>query len=221
VKRTTTPRRAPAAPSRERLIKRYGNRKLYDPAARKYVTLDGLATMIGRGDEVKVVDQATGHDLTSVVLAQVILEGQKQRTASIPQQVLARLIRLGRGPAAAWADWLAPHDAAARARQEAERIVSGLVSRGRLTLDEALTLRQEIVGSVQRLVTEAQSSLEKHLRGLLDRSAGELGVSPALQALKDRLLSFGSLLPKGQAAAVTPKRARRSTSAARARRRKS
>ncbi len=180
MKRTTPVRRAssPAPVSHERVIKRYENRKLYDPQARAYVTLEDLAQAIGRGVELRVVDQATGQDLTTVVLAQVILEGLKQRTASIPQQVLARLIRLGSGPAAAWTDWLAPHDAAARARQEAERIVSGLLAKGRLTLDEALALRQEIAGSVQRLVAEAQGALESRLHRLLERSAGEPGVSP-------------------------------------------
>ena len=42
------------------------------------------------------------------------------------------------------------------------------MNRGRLTLDEALALRQEIAGSVQRLVSEAQSGLEGRVRGLLE-----------------------------------------------------
>jgi len=194
--------------SGERVIKRYGNRKLYDPEARRYVTLPDLARMVGRGQEVRVVDQKTGEDLTSMVLAQVIQEALKQRTASIPQQVLTRLIRLGAAPASAWREWTG-HDGAVKARQEAERIVGGLVSRGRLTLDEALALRQEITGSVQRLVSEAQSGLEGRLRSLVERSEKEQGVSPALSVLKERLMTFEALLSPAPSGAPKGRKARR------------
>jgi len=185
VKKAAPPSAAPAP----RLIRRYDNRKLYDPAARRYVTLEDLARMVGSGEDVRVVDQRRGEDLTAVVLAQVILEGVKERTARIPGQVLARLIRLGFEPAGKDEGRPEPMPAAARARQEAERIVSGLLNRGRLTLDEAVTLRQEIATAVQRLVTDAQHGLESRLHRILETSA-EDGVSPSLAALRERLLSL-------------------------------
>jgi polyhydroxyalkanoate synthesis repressor PhaR len=190
---------AQGAPA-ERVIKRYDNRKLYDPQARRYVTLDGLAALVARGEDVRVVDQKTGEDLTTTVLAQVMLEGVKQRSVTVPRQVLARIIRLAAAPSVAWGEWKGPHDVAQRARQEAERIAGGLMSRGRLTLDEALSLRQEIAGSVHRLVAEAQTGLEGRVRGLLEQHDG--GVNPSLKVLKGRLSSFEALLepapPKGR-----------------------
>jgi polyhydroxyalkanoate synthesis repressor PhaR len=180
---------APAA----RTIRRYDNRKLYDVQARRYVTLEGLARLVGSGTDVHVVDQKTGVEITTVVLAQVVLEGIRQRTATIPHQVLSRLIRLGSAQAGGFAEWLDPEEASTRARREAERIVSGLVTRGRLTLDEALALRQEIAGSAQRLVAEAQASVQARVRRLLEGEKGQ-GVTPALQALKQRLSTFETLL---------------------------
>jgi polyhydroxyalkanoate synthesis repressor PhaR len=175
-----------------RVIKRYGNRKLYDARAGRHVTLDDVAGLVAAGEEVRVLDQATGADLTAVTLAQVVLEGIKERTASIPGQVLARLIRYGaaRGPGSDWS----PQQAAARARAEAERIVAGLLGRGRLTLEEGLALRQEIAGTVQRMVAEAQHGLESRVRGLLERSEKEGGVNPSLRALRERLMTFGGAL---------------------------
>ena len=177
----------------ERVIRRYENRKLYDAQARRYVTLEDLARLVGSGAEVRAVDQRTGEDITTIVLAQVVLEGLRERTASIPHQVLTRLIRLGSGKGGGFAEWLDPQEASARARREAERIVSGLVARGRLTLDEALALRQEITGSVQRLVAEAHAGLHGRLRRLLE-SDKDHAVSPALQALNERLSTFEALL---------------------------
>ncbi len=186
----------------ERVIKRYDNRKLYDPEARAYVTLADLARTLAKGIEIRVVDQKSGDDMTTVVLAQIILEGIKEKTATIPRQVLARLVRLGLGPSSAWGQLLGP-PAASRAKAEAERIVASLLARGRLTLDEGLALRQEIAGTVHRLVSEAQHGIESRLRSLLERSEKETGVSPSLQTLKERLLSFENYL--GEPAPAGPK----------------
>jgi len=175
-----------AAPAAGRLIRRYDNRKLYDIRLRRYVVLHDLARMVGDGEDVRVEDQRTGEDLTAVVMAQVILEGVKERTARIPGQVLARLVRLGFGPNGR--RWPEPAPAAARARQEAERIVARLLARGRLTLEEGLALRQEIAGAVQRLVAEAQHGLEARVHRLLDRGRGE--GHPSLATLRARLLSL-------------------------------
>ena len=182
-----------AGPAGERVVRRYENRKLYDVQGRRYVTLEDLARLVGEGAEVRVVDQRTQDDITAVVLAQVVLEGIKQRTASIPHQVFSRLIRLGTVKGRGLAEWLDPQEAAKRARHEAERIVSGLVTRGRLTLDEALALRQEIAGSAQRLVAEAQAGVQSRLRRLLETEDGA-AVAPALQTLNERLTTFEALL---------------------------
>jgi polyhydroxyalkanoate synthesis repressor PhaR len=176
-----------------RVIKRYENRKLYDATARRYVTLEELGAQVAAGQEVLVLDQKSGQDLTTLTLAQVMLEGIKQSTAKIPRQVLARVIRLGSGPAARGGDWAGPQEAAARAREEAERIVGRLLTRGRLTLEEALALRQEITQSVHRIVAEAQAGIESRIRGLLEW-ADEGGASPSLHALKGRLEAFENYL---------------------------
>jgi polyhydroxyalkanoate synthesis repressor PhaR len=188
------------SPGAERLIRRYDNRKLYDAGARRYVTLEELSRLVGEGTDVRVVEQRTGEDITTVVLAQVVVEGIKQRTATIPHHVLSRLIRLGAGKAGAVTEWLDPHEASTRARHEAERIVSGLVTRGRLTLDEALALRQDIAGSAQRLVAEAQAGVQARLRRVLETDK-EQAVTPALQALKERLSTFEDLLAPPRAPA--------------------
>jgi len=151
-----------------RRIKRYGNRKLYDLDAKRYVTLEDVAGMVASGHDVEVIDQRTGEDLTSLTLAQVLLEGLKEKTARIPRQVLVRLVRLAAGPASAFSDWPAPHEAATRAREEVEKVVGSLLSRGRLSLEEALALRQDVARSVHGIVSEAQAGIEERVRGLFE-----------------------------------------------------
>jgi polyhydroxyalkanoate synthesis repressor PhaR len=169
-----------------RHITRYDNRKLYEPAARRYVTVADVGAMVAAGDDVDVQDRKTGQDLTSQVLAQVLLDQLKERTASIPRQVLVRLVRLS-ARQGAWADWPHPQHAAERVRGEAERIAAGLLARGRLTLDEALSLRQEIAQSMQSAVGETQRALETRVRNLFERPGPDGGVNPALHALGEKL----------------------------------
>jgi len=148
--------------------------------------------MIGRGDEIHVEDQKTGEDLTTVVLAQVVLEGLKQRTAQVPRQVLTRLIRFGANGKTR-GEWASPQNLSARVQQEAESIVGGLLSRGRLSLEEALALRQEITASVHRLVAEAQRGIEARLHHLIEMApVGDAAAS--LGTLKERLLAFETYL---------------------------
>ena len=200
--------RAKEAPP-ARAIRRYGNRMLSDPEARRYVTLEDVARIVAQGQDVEVVDQKTGEDLTNLTLAQVLLEGIKQGASRIPRQVLIRLIRIAAGPATAWGDWPEPHDAAGRARQEAERIVSRLLGRGGLSLDDAVALRQDLGQMVQRLVGEAQSGLESRLRALLERGEGVAGRS--LDALRGRIEAFEAYIetPERPAPVRTPPARRR------------
>jgi polyhydroxyalkanoate synthesis repressor PhaR len=189
-----------------RVIRRYGNRKLYDPQAGRHVTLEDVARIVAGGREVEVVDQKTGEDLTSLTLAQVLLEGVKKGANRIPRQILTRLVRIAASPASAWSAWPEPQDAARRARQEAERMVSRLLGRGRLSLDEAVALRQDVGQMVHRLVAEAQSGVESRLRPLMERGEGVAGRS--LEALRGGLRAF-------EACIESPARVRRGRRAGR------
>src|SRR5260221_9244129 len=77
-----------------KVIKRYTNRKLYDTVESRYVTLDEIAQMIKGGAEVKIIDNRSKEDLTSVTLAQIIFEEEKKRS-QMPLGALREIIRHG------------------------------------------------------------------------------------------------------------------------------
>lgn len=74
------------------LIKKYGNRRLYDTAGSRYVNLDDLAGLVRSGKEVRVVDAKTGRDLTRVTLTQIITEDAKDKPTGLPLELLRQLI---------------------------------------------------------------------------------------------------------------------------------
>ena len=83
------------------VIKRYANRKLYDTQESRYVTLEEIEEMIRTGREVSVVDAASGEDLTSVTLTQIILENERNHRANLPAAFLHQLVKHGE----AWQDF--------------------------------------------------------------------------------------------------------------------
>jgi polyhydroxyalkanoate synthesis repressor PhaR len=78
-----------------RLIKRYESRKLYDTEESRYVSLDEISGWIRQGQEVKVVDNATGGDVTSQTLTQIILDEGRRGTSFLPSELLHDLVRIG------------------------------------------------------------------------------------------------------------------------------
>src|SRR5579862_6062509 len=73
-------------------IKKYGNRRLYDTGASRYVNLDDIARLIREGKDVKVLDAKTGSDLTRVILTQIITEDAKDKPTGLPLELLRQLI---------------------------------------------------------------------------------------------------------------------------------
>ena len=74
------------------LIKKYGNRRLYDTAGSRYVNLDDIAALIRQGKDLKVVDAKSGRDLTRVTLTQIITEDAKDKPTGLPLELLRQLI---------------------------------------------------------------------------------------------------------------------------------
>jgi polyhydroxyalkanoate synthesis repressor PhaR len=76
------------------LVKKYGNRRLYDTESSRYITLEDLTTRIRDGADVRVVDAKTNADLTQETLTQIIIEG-RGADRIFPAPLLHQLIRLG------------------------------------------------------------------------------------------------------------------------------
>jgi polyhydroxyalkanoate synthesis repressor PhaR len=81
--------------SEPRVIKRYANRKLYDTQRSRYVTLDQIADMVRAGQDVKIVDNTSKEDLTSITLAQIIFEQEKKQPAFLPLGAMRNIIQSG------------------------------------------------------------------------------------------------------------------------------
>ena len=85
-------RAGPPAPVGVRVIRKYGNRRLYDTHESRYVTLSDLLECFTGAEEVQVIDAVSGEDLTKRVLAQAILAEEGERGVQILPMVLLRTL---------------------------------------------------------------------------------------------------------------------------------
>lgn len=200
-----------------RRVVRYRNRKLYEPAERRFVTIGDLAKAVAAGGRVEVIEADTGADVTAKILSRALAAG----TTSPPSaDALSRLLRAGSDAAetvagvvervggtkmaaqmrrAAAPDRLAETFAPLSrrvddARKEMERIVGGLVGKGHLSWEQGTRLREEI-GTVFR---ESLADVLARVRDLGTKVTP--GLSPELARevadLRERIEQLESLATK-------------------------
>lgn len=81
-----------------RLIKKYANRRLYDTETSSHITLDGIHDLIVAGQDVKVIDDTSGEDISRSVLLQIIVEREQDGRPILGSDFLMRIIRLYGNP---------------------------------------------------------------------------------------------------------------------------
>jgi polyhydroxyalkanoate synthesis repressor PhaR len=74
------------------VIKKYGNRRLYDTANSEYINQDEVAQMVQDGKDIQVVDAATGEDITRLVLTQIIVQHAKEPDSTFPLDILRQMV---------------------------------------------------------------------------------------------------------------------------------
>ncbi len=104
------------------LIKRYENRKLYDSSRSTYITLEEIAGLVREGKEIRVVDAKTNEDLTRTTLAQIIMEGERQKKHLLPLSFMYQLIKYGESIQGVYQEYLSSgFEAFMASQQEAQK----------------------------------------------------------------------------------------------------
>jgi polyhydroxyalkanoate synthesis repressor PhaR len=137
------------------IIKKYANRKLYDTRDKQYLTMDRLAELIKAGEEVSILDNETGEDLTSPIVSQLLAREKRDDEKAVPSGVLIQMLRKGRGTLFGYGKkylslW---QSAFTMSRDEIEKLVNALVKDKELSEVEGKSLKKEIVGFTSNLKT--------------------------------------------------------------------
>lgn len=153
-----------------RLIKRYESRKLYDTEESRYVSLDEVADWIREGQDVRVVDNATGGDVTAQTLTQIILDEGRRGTSPLPTELLHELVRAGQQ---------AVESGVEQMHQKVDRFVQasidrlGPVRRAREEMDRLRNRLEELESSLVRLEGDGTSRDARSAKRRPRRAKGE------------------------------------------------
>jgi len=74
------------------VIKKYENRRLYDTTNSRYVNLEEVAQLLQQGNDVQVLDAASGEDITRLILTQIIVEDAKTPESNFPLDLLRQMV---------------------------------------------------------------------------------------------------------------------------------
>jgi polyhydroxyalkanoate synthesis repressor PhaR len=77
----------------ERIIKKYPNRRLYDTAISRYITLEDIRKLVKEGIRFRVIDAKTEEDLTRSTLLQLIAEQEGKSPAILTTELLELIVR--------------------------------------------------------------------------------------------------------------------------------
>ena len=80
-------------PQQRILLRKYRNRRYYDTTRSLHVTLEDIYELVRAGRDIQVTDSQTGEDITTRVLAQIILEQDPLKLDVLPVDFLHRMIR--------------------------------------------------------------------------------------------------------------------------------
>lgn len=179
-------KKEPTPAGSPRVIKRYGNRKLYDTRESRYVTLDEISKMIRRGEDVKVVDNRTQEDLTNVTFTQIMLEQEKNRKSFLPRSLLRNLVEQG---GESLLDLLQKgRESLASMKSEAEEQISKLFERGGEVREEGSGLLRDWMSTPQKTLDLLQKRIDERIRYFFFHLTGLDEIEKQIQDLEQQVV---------------------------------
>ncbi|MFH1728065.1 MAG: polyhydroxyalkanoate synthesis regulator DNA-binding domain-containing protein [Pseudomonadota bacterium] len=160
----------------KRIIKKYQNRKLYDTKDSKYVTLDDIAIMIKKGEEILVIDNQTKGDVTAIILTQILYDQEKFKKSILPLTMLKNIIQSGSGSLYEFLQKfvVTGMNNVTTSRVDTERYIDRLVKKGDITKGEGKAIVKELNTAAEKNMILLEKRLGDKITDTL-KKASKLG----------------------------------------------
>lgn len=154
-----------------RIIKRYSNRKLYDTEDKRYITLEQIQQLVQDGQDIKVVENQTGEDLTTVTLSQILLEQEKRKEGKLPKSFFMDLVQRSSSTVVDFMrkNVLQYFDSSLLSEEQLSENVDQLVKAGEIPQDEAKQLKDEIKTRTQSFKHRLDELVERRVQDVLSK----------------------------------------------------
>lgn len=147
---------------KERVIRKYANRRLYDPSESRHLTLDEVRELVVAGEKIRVEDAKTGEDLTRSILLQIIVEREEAGRPLLSAELLEQLIRFYGG---AMQDFLSTY---------LERSVGAFVDQQQSFQDRILSMMKDTpLGGMSQLAEQNLAAWKDFQQGLFGTASAQ------------------------------------------------
>jgi len=150
-------------------IKKYANRKLYDTTDKKYISRTRLSELIKQGQDIEIIDNETGEDLTASIVSSLIATTRGKAGGTVSSGVLIQLFRKGSNAVTDYAKryvslW---QRSFVMAEDEIDRMVKGLVRNKEISTSEGNRLKKEIIGFTAAIKSWISDTIDRRLKEVL------------------------------------------------------
>jgi polyhydroxyalkanoate synthesis regulator protein len=145
---------------------------MYDTEDKKYISQDRLAALIKTGEEVQIIENTTGEDITASIVSQLLAKENKGAEQDLPTGVLFQLLRKGGGTLTDYAKKYSAlwQNALTMAEDEIDRRLRALVKKKEISVSEGHRLKDEILGYTSNLKRWIGEQTDRRINEALDRT---------------------------------------------------
>lgn len=153
----------------------------------KYVTLNDIKEIMNAGEEVQIIDDTTGEDITSVVLTQ-ILHSEEKKGRFLPQEGLKWLLKHGGD---ALGELISNIQ---NIRREAEKHIRTFVKKRRESASEEI--KKTILEAVKEIEENINTFIRKVINNFLPISMDYKKIMGEIEGIKKRIEKMEKRLRK-------------------------
>jgi polyhydroxyalkanoate synthesis repressor PhaR len=151
-------------------IKKYANRKLYDSTAKKYISMTKLSELIKQGEDIVIIDNETGKDLTASIVSSLIARTKDQAEETMSSGMLIRFFRKG---GATLTDYTKKYTSLWQksftlAEDELDILVKKLIKDKEISKSEGRRIKTDISGFTKALKIWISNTIDKRITEVLD-----------------------------------------------------
>ena len=151
-------------------IKKYANRKLYDSTDKKYISMNYLSELIIQGEDIIIIDNETGKDLTASIVSSLIARTKDQAEETVSSGMLIRMFRKG---GATLTDYTKKYTSLwqksfTMAEDELDSFVKKLISEKEISKSEGSRIRRDITGFTKAMKKWISSTIDRRITEVMD-----------------------------------------------------
>ncbi|MBF0224126.1 MAG: hypothetical protein HQK76_01610 [Desulfobacterales bacterium] len=152
-----------------RTIKKYSNQKFYDTSEKKYISIEKIEELVKSGEEIAIVENRTGKDITGSVLSKTCSQKNHKNDFSEDESILIAFVKKTGESIEEFVRKYSPalENAFSMAENEIDNIIKYLVKNDKLSDNEGLKLKKEFLDYIDQIKKWIVDNIDQRVKDIL------------------------------------------------------